>query len=137
MDQATIYKYLKSVYYDPKRSGSFGGIESLHRDVKQEGKFKLGRKQISDWLMSEGTYTLQKIKPLIDSRLSLKQEVEKELKRDLPVRQRNAKHLVKRERHQRLPSEAFKPRSEEQLVQQIYSVKDEFRTFKVAGMHKK
>ena len=36
MDQATIYKYLKSVHYDPKRSGSFRGIESLYRDVKQE-----------------------------------------------------------------------------------------------------
>ena len=60
MDQATVDEYLKSVYYDPKRPGSFGRIESLYRDVKQEGKFKLGRKQISDWLMSQDTYTLHK-----------------------------------------------------------------------------
>ena len=41
MDQATVDEYLKSVYYDPKRPGSFGGVESFYRDVKQEGKFKL------------------------------------------------------------------------------------------------
>ena len=60
MDQATVDEYLKSVYYDPKRPGSFGGVGSFYRDVKQEGKFKLSRKQISDWLMSQDTYTLHK-----------------------------------------------------------------------------
>ena len=59
MDQSTVDEYL-SVYYDPKRPGSFGGIESLYRDVKQEEKFKLSRKQISDWLLSQDTYTLHK-----------------------------------------------------------------------------
>ena len=53
MDQSTVDEDLKSVYYDPKRPGSFGGIESLYRDVKQEEKFKLSRKQISDWLLSK------------------------------------------------------------------------------------
>ena len=50
MTQATIEgvdKYLKSVYYHPRRPGSFGGAENLYRDVK-EGKFKLSRKQISE-----------------------------------------------------------------------------------------
>ena len=60
MDQSTVDKYLKSVYYDPKRPGSFGGIESLYRDVKQEEKFKLSRKQISDCLLSQDTYSLPK-----------------------------------------------------------------------------
>ncbi len=53
-----IGEYLKSVYYDPKRPGSFGRIESLYRDVKQEEKFKISRKQISDWLMTQDAYTL-------------------------------------------------------------------------------
>ena len=35
MDQPTVDEYLKSVYYDPKRPGGFGGIESLYRDVKR------------------------------------------------------------------------------------------------------
>ena len=51
MAQATVDEYLESVYYNPKRSGSFGGVENLYRDVKQEGMFKLSRKKISDWLM--------------------------------------------------------------------------------------
>ena len=60
MAQATVDEYLKSVYYNPKRPGSFGGVENLYRDVKQEGTFKLSRKKISDWLMGQNTYTLHK-----------------------------------------------------------------------------
>ena len=46
MAQATVDEYLKSVYYNPKRPGSFGGkVENLYRDVKQEGTFKLSRKK--------------------------------------------------------------------------------------------
>ena len=60
MDQSTVHEYLKSVYFNPKRPGSFGGVENLYRDVKQEGTFKLSRKQISDWLMGQDTYTLHK-----------------------------------------------------------------------------
>ena len=42
MAQATVDEYLKSVYYNPKCPGSFGGeVENLYRDVKQEGTFKL------------------------------------------------------------------------------------------------
>ena len=59
MAQATVDEYLKSVYYNPKRPGSFGGVENLFRDMKQEGTFKLSKK-ISDWLMNQGTYTLHK-----------------------------------------------------------------------------
>ena len=60
MAQATADEYLKSVYYNPKRLGSFGGVENLYRDVKQEGTFKLSRKKISDCLMGQDTYTLHK-----------------------------------------------------------------------------
>ena len=61
MGQATVEsvdEYLSNVYYNPKRPGSFGGAESLYRDVKDEGRFKLSRKQISNWLMKQDTYTL-------------------------------------------------------------------------------
>ena len=60
MSRVTVDEYLTSVYYDPKRPGSFGGAESLYRDVKEEGKLKISRKQISDWLASQDTYTLHK-----------------------------------------------------------------------------
>ena len=45
MAQATVDEYLESVYYNPKHPGSFGGVENLYRDVKQEGRFKLSRKK--------------------------------------------------------------------------------------------
>ena len=61
MAQATVDEYLKSVYYNPKHPGSFGGVENLFHDVKQEGTFKLSqKKKNSDWLMGQDTYTLHK-----------------------------------------------------------------------------
>ena len=50
MAQATVDEYLESVYYNPKRPGSFRGVENLYRDVKQEGTFKLSRKKIFETL---------------------------------------------------------------------------------------
>ena len=53
-------EYLSSVYFDPKRSGGFGGVERLYRDVKEEGVYKISRKQIVEWLMKQDVYTLHK-----------------------------------------------------------------------------
>ena len=55
-----IDKYLSSVYFDPKRSGGFAGVERLYRDVKKEGMYKLTRKQILEWLMAQDAFTLHK-----------------------------------------------------------------------------
>ena len=52
--------YLSSVYYNTKRSGGYGGVNRLYDDVKKEGKFKISRKQIKEWLMKQDTYTLHK-----------------------------------------------------------------------------
>ena len=51
--------YLASVYYDPKRSGGFGGVDRLYK-VKKEGKFNINRTKIKEWLMKQDTYTLHK-----------------------------------------------------------------------------
>jgi transposase InsO family protein len=53
-------EYLSSVYYDSKRAGGLGGVERLYRDVKEEGKLKISRKKIKEWLMKQDTYTLHK-----------------------------------------------------------------------------
>ena len=45
MAQATVDEYLKCVYYNPKRQGSFGGVENLYRDVKQGATSKLRTKK--------------------------------------------------------------------------------------------
>ena len=52
--------YLSSVYYNTKRSGGYGGVNRLYDDVKKEGKFKISRKQIKEWLMKQDAYTLHK-----------------------------------------------------------------------------
>ena len=52
--------YLSSVYYDPKRSGGYGGMERLYADVKKEGKFKISREKVKKWLMEQDAYTLHK-----------------------------------------------------------------------------
>jgi hypothetical protein len=33
--------YLSSIYYDPKRSGGFGGVDRLYKDMKKDGKFNI------------------------------------------------------------------------------------------------
>ena len=40
--------YLASLYYDPKRSGGFGGVDRLYKDVKKEGKFNINRTKIRE-----------------------------------------------------------------------------------------
>ncbi len=52
--------YLSSVYYNPKRTGGFGGVERLYNDVKKDGKSDISRAQIRKWLMGQDTYTLHK-----------------------------------------------------------------------------
>ena len=52
--------YLSSVYYNPKRTGGFGGVERLYNDVKKDGKFDVSQSQIRKWLMGQDTYTLHK-----------------------------------------------------------------------------
>ena len=52
--------YLASVYYDPKRSGGFCGVDRLYKDVKKEGKFNINRTKMKEWLMKQDAYTLHK-----------------------------------------------------------------------------
>ena len=52
--------YLASVYYDPKCSGGFGGVDRWYKDVQKEGKFNISRTKIKEWLMKQDAYTLHK-----------------------------------------------------------------------------
>ena len=52
--------YLKSIYYDPKHPGSFGGLEKLYRAVRREGKYVLSRSKIRKWLQKQETFTLHR-----------------------------------------------------------------------------
>ena len=53
--------YLKELYYNPKKAGSYGGITSLWNAVKAEGNpHKLKYGDIKKWLSEEETYNLHK-----------------------------------------------------------------------------
>jgi len=53
-------KTLSSIYLDPSQPASFGGLDAVYRAVKEEGKTKISRKQVQDWLSQQDVYTLHK-----------------------------------------------------------------------------
>lgn len=53
-------KYLSQLYYDPESPSSFGGVNSIYRAVKNDGKYQISRNKIRSWLQKQDTYTLHK-----------------------------------------------------------------------------
>ena len=53
-------KYLTQLYHDPSRAGSFSGPEKLYQAVKDEGKFKIGRLKIRNFLRDQEEFSVQK-----------------------------------------------------------------------------
>ena len=47
-------KQLKSVYFDPKKVGSYGGVNALRRVTR------VPRTVVQDWLSEQNAYTLHK-----------------------------------------------------------------------------
>ena len=47
--------YLRSVYFDPSRPASFGGIGKIWNNIKADGI--VTRKELKDWLLEQDTYT--------------------------------------------------------------------------------
>lgn len=52
--------YLKKIYYTPGNPGAFAGPEKLYQAVKKEGKYKIGRVRIRQFLNNEDPYSLMK-----------------------------------------------------------------------------
>jgi len=53
--------YLKAIYYDPKKGGSYGGITALWYAVKKDGNpLKLKYGDIKKWMEDQETYSLHK-----------------------------------------------------------------------------
>lgn len=55
-----VGEYLSSIYYDPKKAGSFSGPRALYKAVRADGKRILSMKKIKDWLKSQDVYTLHR-----------------------------------------------------------------------------
>lgn len=52
--------HLKTIWYDIRNPGSFTGPEKLYRLVKKEGKYKIGRTRIKQWLQDQDSYGLSR-----------------------------------------------------------------------------
>lgn len=52
--------YLRELYYTPGKQGAYAGPEKLYQAVKQEGKYKIGRQRIRQFLNNEDSYSLYK-----------------------------------------------------------------------------
>ena len=56
MNSSKKEDYLHSLWYDPKRG--FSGPQKLYQIVKKEGKFKIGRQKIKQWLQNQDAYSV-------------------------------------------------------------------------------
>lgn len=54
-------EYLHEIYYNPKKSGSFGGIEKIYQQVRSDGKFNITRKDVQTWLQSQEVHTTNRL----------------------------------------------------------------------------
>ena len=60
MSQNEIHAYLNSLYHNPKKTGSFGGVKALYRAAHRDGQRDITLSQIKSFLRSDETYTLFK-----------------------------------------------------------------------------
>ena len=56
----SVGDYLASIYYDPRKGGSFSGPRALFKAVRADGKRVLSMKKIKDWLKSQDVYTMHR-----------------------------------------------------------------------------
>lgn len=52
--------YLRKLYYTPGSPGAFAGPEKLYQAVREDGKHKIGRMRIRQFLNNEDPYSLMK-----------------------------------------------------------------------------
>ena len=53
-----INQYLHEKYYNLEKAGSLGGVNA--RAVKEDGKHRITRKRIQEWLKMQDSYALHK-----------------------------------------------------------------------------
>ena len=53
-------KYLKSLFYDIRRESGLASVNKLYSAAKHNGKYKITRQQIEDFLRGQDAYTLHK-----------------------------------------------------------------------------
>ena len=52
--------YLSNLYYDPKQPGAFSGVNKFFEKVRRDGKWKISRQRLSQWLQNQDAYSLHR-----------------------------------------------------------------------------
>ena len=52
--------YVESIYRNPENPASFSSVDKLYRAIKDEGRFRITRKKLKNWLATQETYTLHR-----------------------------------------------------------------------------
>ncbi|CAG2254272.1 unnamed protein product [Mytilus edulis] len=60
MSSLNYEDYLDKIWHDPKHAAAFTGSDKLYNIVKQEGKIKIGRHKIKQWLQNQDAYSLSR-----------------------------------------------------------------------------
>ena len=60
MSSLNYEDYLRKIWHDPKHAAAFTGSDKLYKIVKQEGKIKIGRHKIKQWLQDQDSYSLSR-----------------------------------------------------------------------------
>ncbi|CAC5402775.1 unnamed protein product [Mytilus coruscus] len=60
MSSLNYEDYLRKIWHDPKHPAAFTGSDKLYKIVKQEGKIKIGRHKIKQWLQDQDSYSLSR-----------------------------------------------------------------------------
>lgn len=55
-----IEDYLKKLYSDPSKPGSFSGLGKLEETIKKDGLYKISRRQLKAFLEKQDTYTVNR-----------------------------------------------------------------------------
>ena len=53
-------KYLKEIYYNPKNPAAYSSLDKLYRYIQTEGKHKISKNILRQWLQGQETYTVHR-----------------------------------------------------------------------------
>ena len=60
MAEKEVDKYLSSIYFKPGHPASYAGPDKLYKTIKKEGKFRISKNKINEWISKQDGFSLQK-----------------------------------------------------------------------------
>ena len=60
MAEKEVDKYLSSIYFKAGHPASYAGTDKLYETIKKEGKFRMSKNKINEWISKQDGFSLQK-----------------------------------------------------------------------------